>query len=285
MTDVILKQFQKQTQLTCKIPVDDELIQSKTVYLAPADFHMMLVDDQIKIKKGAYENHWRPSIDVLFRSAAAAYGPCVTGIVLTGLLDDGTSGMSAIKRSGGKCIVQDPMEAEFPDMPKNVINNVPVDFSVPIHEMGYILSDLVSNKQCDEGQIPEDVKLEAEITVRMSSNIEDLQKLGSFTPITCPDCGGAMVKIKNDPIARYRCYTGHSFTELALEDEQIKGLEESIWVAIRMLEERRNLLISMVKRRETQAEEQDPGKIEQISNIELHISRLKAMLKDVGNKV
>jgi two-component system chemotaxis response regulator CheB len=212
---------------------------------------------------------------VLFRSAAAAYDSCVTGIILTGLLDDGTSGMSAIQRSGGKCMVQDPQEAEFPDMPESVLKNMTVDFKVSIHEMGYILSDLFSRSTCDVGEVPEDVKLEAQISLRMSSNVEDLEKLGPLTPLTCPDCGGILVKVENDQISRYRCYTGHSFTERILEEEQIKGLEESVWIAIRMMEERKNLLKNIsVLHEETRTEK--------TAQMSIHIDRLKKILVDLG---
>lgn len=275
LTEIILGQIQKQTELKCILPADGEEIQNGCIYLAPANHHMMLERGKISVKKGAFENHWRPSIDVLFRSAAAAYDSCVTGIILTGLLDDGTSGMSAIKRSGGTCMVQDPEEAEFPDMPESVLKNMNVDFKVSIHEMGYILSDLFSRSTCDTSEVPKDVKLEAEISLRMSSNLEDLEKLGPLSPLTCPDCGGILVKVENDQISRYRCYTGHSFTERVLEEEQIKGLEESVWTAIRMMEERKNLLKSIsVLHEETRAEK--------TAQMGIHIDRLKKILTDLG---
>lgn len=69
------------------------------------------------------ENRWRPSIDVLFRSAAAVYNSHVTGIILTGLMDDGTAGMWVIKKCDGTCIVQDPYEAGYPEMPLSVLQN------------------------------------------------------------------------------------------------------------------------------------------------------------------
>lgn len=242
LTEVILSQIQKQTVLKCVIPKDGDEIANKVLYLAPADHHMMIEKKKVLIRKGAYDNHWRPSIDVLFRSAAVAYDSCVTGIILTGLLDDGTSGMSAIKRSGGRCMVQDPQEADFPDMPNSVLNSMEVDYKVFINEMGYILSDMFSKNPCEGGTVPADVKLEAEITMRMSSNVKDLEKLGPLTPFTCPDCGGILVKVENDQISRYRCYTGHTYTEKALESEKIKRIEESLWVAIRMMEERKIFL-------------------------------------------
>lgn len=278
LTEVILSQIQKQTFLKCVIPKDGEKIINKVIYLAPADHHMMIDKHKILIRKGAYDNHWRPSIDVLFRSAAAAYDSCVTGIILTGLLDDGTSGMSAIKRSGGRCIVQDPQEADFPDMPKSVLHSIDVDYKVPINEMAYILSDLFSRKDAEIGAVPEDVKLEAEITMRMSSSVKELGKLGPVSMITCPDCGGILVKVENDQISRYRCYTGHTYTEKTLEFEKVKRLEESIWVAIRMMEERKNLMESMEGLNGTQ-------KNERIGQMNIHVNRLKTMLRDLNKNL
>ncbi|WP_316752446.1 chemotaxis protein CheB [Pedobacter gandavensis] len=278
LTEVILNQLQKQTVLKCVIPKDGEKIRNKVIYLAPADHHMMIDKTKILVRKGAYDNHWRPSIDVLFRSAAASYDSCVTGIILTGLLDDGTSGMSAIKRSGGRCMVQDPQEADFPDMPKSVLNSMEVDYKVSINEMGYILSDLFSRSQCEVGHVPADVKLEAEITMRMSSSVKDLEKLGPLTPFTCPDCGGVLARVENDQIARYRCYTGHTYTEKALESEKIKRIEESLWVAIRMMEERKNLLESM-------GSYNSQSKNERVGQMQVHIERLKSMMMDFNENL
>ena len=269
-TDVILKFIQKQTSFTCKIAEDGEKIHNGTLYLAPSDYHMMVEPDYIRVRKGAYENHWRPAIDVLFRSAALAYNACVTGIVLTGLLDDGTSGMRAIKRSGGKCMVQSPSEAEFPDMPENVLQNVDVDYNVSIEEMTYILLDLYSTEECKPTPVPDDVKLEASIALRMSSSADDIIELGELTPFTCPDCGGTLAKIVEGNVVRYRCYTGHAFTEKTLELEQVKSMEESLWVAIRILEERKNLLNTMASGK---SRSQDIG---------MHIERLKSLMLEIG---
>lgn len=274
-SEIILKQLQKQTALACRIPVDGEEIVNGNVYLAPANHHLLVEKGNVIVREGALENHWRPSIDVLFRSAAAAYSSCVIGIILTGLLDDGTSGMSAIKRSGGICMVQDPNEAEFPDMPRNVLRNMKVDYTVSINEMSYILADLFSRTSCEPAEVPADIKLEASISKRMSSNVHELLELGPLTPFTCPDCGGTLVKVENDDVPRYRCYTGHTFTEKILENEQIKAVEESLWVAIRLMEERKNLLSTMKTHDLVM-------KNEKADRMTLHIERLKRMLTDLN---
>lgn len=278
-SDGILNIIQKQTSLPCVIPEDLDHIVSGTIYLAKANHHLLVEKGIIRVTSGAYENHWRPAIDVLFRSAAVAYSGCVTGIVLTGLLDDGTSGMHAIKKSGGRCMIQDPAEADFPDMPLNVLHAMEVDYKVSIDEMGYILADLFSRSACQENEIPEDIKLEAAIAGRMSTYTADQLKLGELTPLTCPDCGGLMVQLKDDVIPRYRCYTGHTFTERSLEIEQLKGIEESLWVAIRMLEERRNLLLN-IGRQNTQETIEQPSiyKRKHAGDIQLHVDRLKEIL-------
>jgi two-component system chemotaxis response regulator CheB len=276
-TEIILRQLQRNSQLACKVPKDLEAIEINTVYLAPADHHMMLDGDQILVRRGAFENHWRPSIDVLFRSAAASFGSCVTGIVLTGMLDDGTSGMIAIKKAGGRTIIQDPAQAEFIEMPTNVLQNIEVDDSANIEEMSYILNDYYATHVCDVGHIPKDVSHEAAITLRMSSEAKELEPLSSLSNLTCPDCGGTLYKINGEK-GRYRCYTGHSFSEISLENEQLVNLESSIWVAIRMMEERKNLLNSMETYRRA-------SNTERAFEMEVHIKRLKEVLLSLNDSM
>jgi two-component system chemotaxis response regulator CheB len=280
MTSVVLKHIQKNTSIPCKIAEDGDSIANNTIYLAQADHHLMIEKDKILVQRGAYENHWRPAIDVLFRSAAAAYNSCVTGIILTGLLDDGTSGMSAIKRSGGICIIQDLSDAEFPDMPNNVFQNVSVDYQLPVSAMGDVLNEILSDKQCVPVEVPKDVKLEVEITMRMSSDPSMLEDLGTPTMLTCPDCGGTLRKVTDDVVGRYRCYTGHTFTEKSLDEQQIKALENSLWVAIRMMEERKNLLENLSSPNYTE-QNSTSSQISRVTDIKSHIDRLKTMLLEM----
>lgn len=272
--EIVCKMLQKHSTLDCKVAVDGQAIMARNIYVATADHHMLIEEGRILVQRGAYENHYRPSIDVLFRSAAAAYGACVIGIILTGMLDDGTSGMYAIKRSGGTCIVQHPEDAEFSNMPYSVINNMEVDYILPVAEMGSQLVNLVMNRSCAKGEVPSDVKIEAEITRRMSTDPEDVSKLGPPTDLTCPDCGGTLHKIETDAIPRFRCFTGHVFTGTCLEDLQLASLEESLWTAIRMMEERCNLLSSI--------HDSSGRKIERAEQLTVHVSRLKAMLQTLA---
>src|SRR5689334_14630432 len=126
--DVLFQRLQRHSTLPCRVAVNGEPIQKGVVYLAPPDNHLILEKGRIIVGRGAHENRWRPSINNLFRSAAAAYSSRVIGIVLTGLLDDGTAGMSNIKRAGGITVIQNPDEADYPDMPLSVLENVEVDY-------------------------------------------------------------------------------------------------------------------------------------------------------------
>jgi len=277
MGEVITHYMQKHTTIPCSIAINNEPIKSRHIYIGPPDRHLIIKPGVILINDGPSENHWRPSIDVLLRSAAVAYDSSVIGVILSGMLDDGTSGMGAIKKCGGICIVQEPSEAEFPDMPNNVLNHVDVDYRVPIADMGYIIQDMVAKHPVVRlKDIPPEIKLEADITERMGSSMDDLRKIATHTVFTCPDCGGGLWQVNNDTIRRYRCHTGHVFNESILLTTQEKALEESIWVSIRMLEERRNLLLTIAQSQYSEQERLE--KTTRAETINTHINSLRTAL-------
>jgi two-component system chemotaxis response regulator CheB len=249
------------------------------LYIAPPSHHMMLKDGKVRINQGTMENRYRPSIDVLFRSTAVAYGVQVIGIVLTGMLDDGTSGMSAIKRCGGICIVQEPGDAAYSDMPQSVLNKIQVDYQVPVEEMGGLVKNIMHEPLPDQVTIPRELQIEAKITANMGTTIKDLPEIGHISDFVCPECGGGLYAVKNEPVPRYRCHTGHVYTENALYDMQGFHLEESVWVSIRMLEERYNLLLLMATHaKESGMAELAESNVSRATEIEKHIERLKFVL-------
>jgi len=282
---VIQHYFEKNTTYKCIIPANNENITSGNVYFAPPDYHMLVKEDKIKLIKGPHENRWRPSVDVLFRSAAAQYNSKVIGIILSGMLDDGTSGMFAIKRCGGICMVQEPADAEYPDMPMNVLNNMEVDYRVPVEEMGYILDDVFSKPEPKPVEVPPEIKLETEITERIVSDINELTQLGTHSRYTCPDCGGGLYQVNNEPLLRYRCHTGHVYTADTLLQRQNEELEQSVWVSIRMLEERRNLLLQMAAKSTGKADSYKQAQHDRANEINLHIDRLKGLLMSLSNNL
>ncbi|HEY0580189.1 MAG TPA: chemotaxis protein CheB [Candidatus Nitrosocosmicus sp.] len=277
--EYVLERLQNNTALVCKIADNEDKIQSGHVYLAKPGYHLIIDRNQISLGNGATENRWRPSIDVLMRTAAVDYNSRTIGIILSGLLTDGTAGMIAIKKCGGVCIVQKPEDAEYPDMPLSVLENMDVDYVLSIPEMVTVIQEKLKNGIPSVKEPPIELKAEAEIAKRVSIGIENVKELGIRSNYTCPDCGGGLWEIKGDNIVRYRCFTGHAFTENELLLRQTKELENTLWIALRMLEERSNLLQKMYK------EESSKGLIKSAQNkkeryeqLVEHIQRLKKIL-------
>lgn len=262
--------------LACTHAHDKEAFKGGHIYLAPSDQHMLLGKGKILITKGARENRSRPAIDPLFRSAAVAYGNRVIGIILTGYLDDGTSGMMAIKRCGGVCIAQDPEDAAYPDMPHSVIANVGADHCLPIAGMGALLCDLVTRELPDTGPVPDDILIEAKIAQRVLSDLPSVEALGDQVPFNCPDCGGVLWEMAEGDLLRYRCHTGHAFTSSVLLAQQTVKIEETLWVALRMFEERQNLLVTMSK---NEGKKSPSSASQRAKDSQVHIDRIRAMLK------
>jgi two-component system, chemotaxis family, protein-glutamate methylesterase/glutaminase len=274
--DVLLDALNKHGKLNCLHAVDGEDMKAGHVYLAPSDHHLLAgKDGRLHVTKGAQENRSRPGIDPLFRSAAVAFGNRLTGIILTGYLDDGTAGLIAIQRCGGTCIVQDPNEADYPDMPKNALNQVKPDYCVPIAEMGAILSKIVDQKPSRQKSIPKDIQREAMIAERVLSDLPSVNSLGEQVPFNCPGCGGVLWKIAKGSQLRYRCHTGHAYTAAELLAEQTKKIEETMWTALRMFEERKNLLTTLSK---TQRGAQAQSAVERAKMSQVHIDRIRTFL-------
>src|SRR5690606_18289639 len=138
-----------------------------------------------KLTKGAYENKWRPSIDVTFRSAAVAYRQNCIGIILSGLLDDGVSGMRSIQECGGATIIQNPEEAEFPDMPLAVQDSITVDHSSNLAGMGKIIDRIMKKDKRKSKTIPRQILIEAEVAEKVLTGIDKVSQLGEQSTFSC----------------------------------------------------------------------------------------------------
>ena len=244
--DFVVHRLTQVTSMHCSLATDGATIKKDNIYIAPPNQHMLVKDNKVVLGAGPEENRFRPSIDVLFRSAAVAYSSHAIGIILSGMLDDGTSGMWAIKRSGGSCIVQDPNEAEYPDMPLSVINNMEADHVVPLGEIGSLISEIIRLKKGRKQAVPKDVIAESRIAEQTAVGIDDVRKLDvNQSLFACPDCGGGLWEIQNDIIKRYRCHIGHAYTERDLVLKQAETASTTLWTALRMMEERKHLLKKM----------------------------------------
>jgi two-component system chemotaxis response regulator CheB len=233
--------------LPAKIAEDSEPIRPRQIYLAPADNHMLLKADQIRVVPGPRENLWRPAIDPLFRSAAVTHGASVVCVILSGMLDDGTAGLVAVKRCGGCAVVQAPTDAAFPDMPTNALNHVQADYTLPLAEIGAALHKLAREPAGASPPVPEELLLEHQIVERVMSKIEHARQLGDQVPVSCPECGGPLWEMKSKDTRRYRCSVGHAYTAQTLLADQTNGTEQALWYALRTLEERSNMLKRMAR--------------------------------------
>lgn len=135
----------------CRLPVrealDKEHIEAGTVYVAPPGYHLLVErEGTLALSLDAPVAFSRPSVDVLFESAAAAYGPHVLGIVLTGGNNDGAEGVAAIRAAGGRAWVQEPSEAIAPAMPEAAIDRAGADLVLPLRDMAERLANLRSGR-------------------------------------------------------------------------------------------------------------------------------------------
>lgn len=239
--------FDRAGSLRVKPAEDGEIIQLGQVYVGPPSFHLLVEPGHVRLHKGPIENRHRPAIDPLFRSAAITYRSRVIGIVLTGFLDDGASGLLAVERCGGLAIAQDPTDAKYPDMPKAAIAAVNVDYQLPLHKIAPEIARLAQEPAPAVSDIPADIAMEARIAGRTMSDINKEQKIGHLVPISCPECAGPLWQMEAGNVRRYRCHVGHGFTAKALMATQDAALEQALWTAMRTMEERANLAATMAQ--------------------------------------
>jgi two-component system, chemotaxis family, protein-glutamate methylesterase/glutaminase len=230
---------------------DGETVRPGHIYAAPPDRHLLLErPGQVRVTRGPKENHCRPAIDPLFRSAALAFGPRVIGVVLTGGLDDGTAGLWAIKACGGTAVVQSPAEALAPSMPLSAMRHVAVDHSVTLNEMAPLLVELASTPVEEKGAQGGSEAMETEVNIAEGDEALEagITRWGEPSVYACPDCRGVLLQRKEGRNLRFRCHTGHAYSLEALLAEFGERTEESLWNTIRSLEETVLLLRGMAAR-------------------------------------
>ncbi|RXH00966.1 chemotaxis protein CheB [Bradyrhizobium zhanjiangense] len=220
-------------------------IEPGQIYLAAPDHHLLLSGDHIFLGRGPRENLVRPAIDALFRSAALYHGPRVIGVLLSGLLSDGAAGLNAIKRCGGMTVVQDPMDAISDEMPRRAMEATTIDLCVPGATMGDVLSELVKEQAGVPLPIPPEIRLEVEIAAGERIGSDNLISVADPVALTCPACGGVLSEVKEGRPMRFRCQVGHAFTADVLAKEQEGRVDEALRVALRIIEERAELVHRM----------------------------------------
>ena len=235
---------------TCH-PQDNQEISPGCIYIAPPDYHLLVKPGYLSLVRGPRENNHRPAIDPLFRSAARAYGKRVIGVVLTGVLDDGTAGLQAVKMRGGVAIVQSPDDAVYPGMPRSAVENVEnIDYILPLSEIPAVLVELANNSIEAEAEQPVSHEMEIE-TDLVDMDVETLSnddRAGKPSTLACPDCGGILWELEQKNLLRFRCRIGHAYSLESLLAKQSDALEDALWFALRALEEKASLSRRMAKR-------------------------------------
>lgn len=223
---------------------DGDVPAAGTLYVAPPDHHMLLEGGVIRVSRGPKEHHARPAIDPLFRSAALEMGARAVGVVLTGLLDDGSAGLRAIKDCGGTAVVQDPADAFEPGMPRAALAVVQADHVVPLSRMAGVLLALARS---DAAPLHGDPALLAALRREHAAGeeghaMDSLKQIAAPSAFSCPDCGGVLFELDDKRPVRYRCHTGHAFSLRSLAATQAQVTDAALWTGLRTLQEKEAIL-------------------------------------------
>lgn len=268
------------TPLKVIAPDDGAIIRDGQLYVAPPDYHLVVDDRRVHLSHGPREHRFRPAIDPLFRTAARHFGARTIGIVLSGHMADGTHGLTLVKQAGGITMVQDPDEAEVPSMPLNAMRRVAVDYVLPVEEMPRVIMGWVNRSSSRRGSPAP--RLKTERTTPEHARVDALRTgdlNGPPSPFTCPDCGGTLWEITERDLVRYRCHVGHGFAADSLREGIDTKIEESMWSAVRAIEE----VIELRKRMLARAKRQNLSSFtdslaEEIQELEGRADTLRSVL-------
>jgi two-component system, chemotaxis family, protein-glutamate methylesterase/glutaminase len=254
----------KAGRLTAQHPVDGAETEYGRIYVAPADHHLVVERGHVHLTAGPKEQHHRPAINVTFRSAANAYGERVIGVLLSGEMDDGTAGLWEIERRGGLTVVQNPEEAAFPSMPLSALREVEVDHTVPLAEMGALLSRLARN--ANPGRVV--------VEHAGSSEVEPNPKL---TDVTCPECRGTIWEVRRGKAKDFRCRVGHTYSARSMLAGHFAAREKALYAAMVALEESASLADRL-------ADQFDPAFAERLRSeaqqSQVHAARIRQLLEE-----
>lgn len=226
---------------------DGMKIERGHIYLGIPNYHLIVQDGILRLGSGPRENLVRPSIDPLFRSAAASRGSCAIGVILSGMMNDGADGLRAIKRCAGIALVQSPHDSAASDMPLAALEATSVDLSTEAENLGSAIMRHVNQEAEPARQVERDILVEIEIALGSRYNSQVAAEISQPVPLTCPDCGGVLSQVNAARPLRFRCQVGHSYTSKTLLHEKEGSVDEAVRVALRIVEERAELVSRMGK--------------------------------------
>jgi two-component system chemotaxis response regulator CheB len=269
--------------------VDGEPIQPGHIYVAPPDRHLQVRQGRIALSRGPRENHSRPAIDPLFRSAARAYGSRVIGVVLSGALYDGSLGLLAVKTRGGMAIVQDPREAAVDSMPRSALKLVEADAVLSAGEIAPLLMECVGMPAGEQGGavvVDREERLKTVITEDFAEQSHD-GRAEETSVYTCPDCGGVLWQDGAGARLGFRCHVGHAYAPEVLLSQKSEEFESALWASLRLLKEKATLTRQLATR--TRAGGNDGNEAvanrieEQAERDELYARTIQELLETMPN--
>jgi len=217
-------------------------------YFAPADQHLVVEDEALRVLRGPRENNVRPSIDVLFRSAAVSFRSRVIAVLLSGTQSDGVLGLSAVQRCGGLTIVHEPADASSPELPSRALRDIRPDYVARADQIAELLLELCASEAPAASAVPRDLLVEAKAAAAAMAPPETLGlDIGKPMHVTCPECDGPIWRLNSPGPADYRCEVGHGFSLESLLAGQSRSLERALWVAFRTLKERAVIVDELAK--------------------------------------
>ena len=235
--------------LPASFAVDGEKLEKSRIYIAPAERHLIVEGERLRLGSGPRENNARPSLDPLFRSAALCCAPRTVGAVLTGTQGDGAAGLSVLKQSGGITVIEDPTDAAFPEMPAAALALARPNHVVGLPGMPALLEKLVRQPPGQPVPVPTGLEYEVNIASGGQGSMSEMDRIGHRSVLACPDCHGVMWEIDQGELVRYRCHEGHAYTAeltgLALDD----NIRQAFGSALRALDER----VALARKLERQA--------------------------------
>lgn len=246
--DQLAELIGRSTELTVKTAEDGDSLEAGHVLVAPCDCHVLIGEGHLHLRRGPAENGFRPAIDPLFRSAALYRAAQTIAVILSGYLDDGASGMSALGRLGAHCLVQSAEEADVPSMPTAALQATPGAEELSVQRIAERIAELVGQPASEAGPVPETIVTEVSIAAMDRSSIEKTEGLGTLTPFNCPDCNGVLWQIEDGTVTRYRCHTGHAYTIDILSAKQEEAVERALYDTLRAQRGRVELLEELAER-------------------------------------
>lgn len=224
---------------------DGSAFERGCIYIAPPDQHMRFDRNRLTLDRGPRENGHRPAIDPMFRSAAEWFGGRVIGVILSGVLDDGAAGLSAVKNRGGATLVQSAADAMYPTMPAAALEAVgETDVVGTASELAAAIVELTRRPPSGPSlAVVADRPVAEEELLEVDRSSSEQPREGRPSGYTCPECHGALWETQEGRlVGRFRCRTGHEFSPESLVTQQHEHVERALWAALRALEEKAAML-------------------------------------------